>query len=499
MLDQLDERLFLGYVEGDLSLKDRRAFEQQMADDPRLKQLVSQIIADRQLLRESPRAAVPEQVLDVVEQRLERQMLLGDGGFDDGLGSYSLKAAGAGSGSRASRRAGSVARVAAYGAIAAMLVLVGGISFYLITETHHLGQVVSMSAEHEATFQEVLRRGMDDDGTDKAEALAELAKIAENARATAMLDSGTDSGENGGIADSGVGASSDRERARLLEIDRAENAAVASVDSSEETGLASMASASAVRQVGVRDAAVADAIATLKQAASQSVNEVVADVTSKTKGHNGHNGQDRAMPEPELVIDVVASRPDVSERLLLRRARHRHWGIDEKHEREYAEPMVRSLADVVEASYAGYPVREVSGVRVMLSVPRESVTQLIEELQSATMQLVTVFPDASAVGDDDVYDAHDQWHDPDVMMPDYGFYGDYVQSANDEDREYYAMMQMGYPRDSHHYYMREYLGGMGESMDGDKRGNVGEGERVLVAVDIRPMHFDQAGWLRSLR
>lgn len=77
MVDRYDEELFLEYVEGELPVEKRVAFENQMLQDPRLRNLVAQMVLDRHRMRTLPDEAAPEHLMDAVNERLERSMLLG--------------------------------------------------------------------------------------------------------------------------------------------------------------------------------------------------------------------------------------------------------------------------------------------------------------------------------------------------------------------------------------------------------------------------------------
>ncbi len=71
-----DENLLLGYVEDELGEADRRRVERWLADDPRLRSLVEGMAADRRRLRESPEPPAPAWIMEEVDRRLERSMLL---------------------------------------------------------------------------------------------------------------------------------------------------------------------------------------------------------------------------------------------------------------------------------------------------------------------------------------------------------------------------------------------------------------------------------------
>lgn len=77
MAERYDEQLILGYIEGDLSPDQVASFEAQLGQDARLRNLVAQLLVDRNTLRAMPRSDAPAELLDRVNQSLERRMLLG--------------------------------------------------------------------------------------------------------------------------------------------------------------------------------------------------------------------------------------------------------------------------------------------------------------------------------------------------------------------------------------------------------------------------------------
>lgn len=85
MNERYDEEKFLGYLEGDLSREEMIEFEKQAADDPRLRNLIAQLVLDRHRLRNLPDEAPPADLMDRVNQRLERNMLLGVAPSDPGF------------------------------------------------------------------------------------------------------------------------------------------------------------------------------------------------------------------------------------------------------------------------------------------------------------------------------------------------------------------------------------------------------------------------------
>lgn len=78
MLEGHDENTILGYVEGDLNAGDRAAFEALLARDESLRQLVGELIRDRETLRAVPAEEAPPYLMARVTEALERQMLIAE-------------------------------------------------------------------------------------------------------------------------------------------------------------------------------------------------------------------------------------------------------------------------------------------------------------------------------------------------------------------------------------------------------------------------------------
>ena len=76
MLERYDEQLILGYVENDLEPEVRLEVESWMAQDDQLRQMLEQMIADRQALRLIPIEKAPSKLMDSVTRALEQQMRL---------------------------------------------------------------------------------------------------------------------------------------------------------------------------------------------------------------------------------------------------------------------------------------------------------------------------------------------------------------------------------------------------------------------------------------
>lgn len=72
-----DPETLLAYIEGELSAEDRAAMEQQLSAEPKLRQLVEGMAADRAVLQNLPEAAVPHGLDTPALASMERDALLG--------------------------------------------------------------------------------------------------------------------------------------------------------------------------------------------------------------------------------------------------------------------------------------------------------------------------------------------------------------------------------------------------------------------------------------
>lgn len=75
-VEQYDENLLLGYVEGELTAEDAARVEAWAADDARLAGLLASMRADRAALSNLPDPPTPEWLMDEVDRQLERAMLV---------------------------------------------------------------------------------------------------------------------------------------------------------------------------------------------------------------------------------------------------------------------------------------------------------------------------------------------------------------------------------------------------------------------------------------
>lgn len=118
MADRYDQAMMLGYLEGDLSPPQRAMFERQLREDPQLAALVEQMQQDRQLLRGLDAETAPDDLMDAVNERIARRML--------------LDAPPSGTAGRVGPRRLQTRRVMAWAAVAAMLVLSAGVVWLTI-------------------------------------------------------------------------------------------------------------------------------------------------------------------------------------------------------------------------------------------------------------------------------------------------------------------------------------------------------------------------------
>ncbi|HEX7009496.1 MAG TPA: hypothetical protein VF184_05910 [Phycisphaeraceae bacterium] len=129
MSDRYDADTLLGYLEGDLPQEEQARFEALLAQDAQLRRLVSQLQEDRSILRSLPQEDPPAHLLEGVIHHLERRMLLGPGA--DGLDHADRLR---------QRRHFRLYKTLAYGGIAAVLLLCGGVVFKTLMETRPLDE-----------------------------------------------------------------------------------------------------------------------------------------------------------------------------------------------------------------------------------------------------------------------------------------------------------------------------------------------------------------------
>lgn len=124
MADRYDDTLILGYLEGDLSDADRARLEKQMAEDAALATLVERMRDDRAAMRRLPTEEPPMGLADAAMSMEERSMLLGD---PDPAAPRATDPAGE------EIRRFRLHRTASYLAIAALVVICGGVVLVSLT------------------------------------------------------------------------------------------------------------------------------------------------------------------------------------------------------------------------------------------------------------------------------------------------------------------------------------------------------------------------------
>jgi hypothetical protein len=76
-MEERTKELYLDYIEGKLTKEQRVVCEKQMLEDARLRNLVAHMIRDRNRIRSLAEEPAPLDLMQGVQQRLEREMLLG--------------------------------------------------------------------------------------------------------------------------------------------------------------------------------------------------------------------------------------------------------------------------------------------------------------------------------------------------------------------------------------------------------------------------------------
>ncbi|MBL4701399.1 MAG: hypothetical protein JKX85_09095 [Phycisphaeraceae bacterium] len=123
---QYDENLILGYVENTLTAKEKMTFEDQLKANQNLASLVDMMMQDRLILTELDQVTAPMELGDYVSTQLQRQVLLGPLTIE-------RKHARNRQSTPRSRSQFRMAKLMAYGSLAAMFMLVVGLMY------HHIG------------------------------------------------------------------------------------------------------------------------------------------------------------------------------------------------------------------------------------------------------------------------------------------------------------------------------------------------------------------------
>ncbi len=122
MPDPYDENMLLGYIEGELSPDEAARVEQLMREDARLRHLIAELVRDRRHLRQMPDESAPPELMQRIQQQLERDMLL------------AAPPPEVHHRSRTARRF-RIGRLAAYSGLAAMILFSAGIMIHTLVGT----------------------------------------------------------------------------------------------------------------------------------------------------------------------------------------------------------------------------------------------------------------------------------------------------------------------------------------------------------------------------
>src|SRR3954471_12178759 len=76
--EQIEARL-AAYIDGELNAAERAEIEKHLAGNPQHKLLIDELTAQRDLLTAVPREKAPPEILETIQQQLERSVLLGSG------------------------------------------------------------------------------------------------------------------------------------------------------------------------------------------------------------------------------------------------------------------------------------------------------------------------------------------------------------------------------------------------------------------------------------
>src|SRR2546423_13555997 len=81
--EQIEARL-AAYIDGELDANERAEIEKHLANNPQHKQLIEDLVGQRDFLRALPREKAPPEIAETIHSQLERSVLLGKAGEDTG-------------------------------------------------------------------------------------------------------------------------------------------------------------------------------------------------------------------------------------------------------------------------------------------------------------------------------------------------------------------------------------------------------------------------------
>ncbi len=108
--EQIEARL-CAYIDGELDTTESAEIEKHLEANPQHRQLIKELMAQRDLLHSLPREKAPPEIVETIQGQLERSVLLGSPG--DGGDIQSMR----------------ISRWSHRGAIAAILLLAAGLGF----------------------------------------------------------------------------------------------------------------------------------------------------------------------------------------------------------------------------------------------------------------------------------------------------------------------------------------------------------------------------------
>src|SRR5438034_1279525 len=81
--EQIEARL-AAYIDGELDANERAEIEKHLENNPQHKQLIEELMGQRDLLKVLPREKAPPEIAETIHSQLERSVLLGKAGEDTG-------------------------------------------------------------------------------------------------------------------------------------------------------------------------------------------------------------------------------------------------------------------------------------------------------------------------------------------------------------------------------------------------------------------------------